>query len=277
MYKINNDVMLKFFQTNNETKFFYTCCDIANAGKERYGIKSVEFYTQKENTPGFEYVEFIENLFKMLFVYINTTSDNLIESACKKATEIFDLYDTVQISMPNIDLMKNDIILKYFNISDINKSEHGIYALLSNNKLPKLNIPDNVEISIASSEQIEKIKSLDNFDNEEWDYLPRQLPYIQSHQSELLILLHNNNVLAGYLHANTLYKNFYDIANLFVHKDFRGNGFGILLTVYYAHYCLNNGFIPHYGSATSKYSENVAIKSGFEEMSRSHYFKITKK
>jgi len=46
MFKIENNEMLKLFQTNNELKFFYTCCDILNAGKERYGIKKVEFYTK---------------------------------------------------------------------------------------------------------------------------------------------------------------------------------------------------------------------------------------
>jgi len=212
----------------------------------------------------------------MLYIYINTKSDYLIETACKKIVEGHNLYDTIQICTPNIDLLENDIILKYFNISDINKSKYGIFALLSDKKLPPLNIPENVEVSLASSEQIEKIKKLDFLDNEEWDNLPKRfLPYMRP--SKLLFLLHKNNILAGYLYANNLYKNFYDIANIFVHKDFRGNGFGILLTVYYANYCLNNGFIPHYGSAISKYSENVAVKSGFEETSRNHYFTITVK
>jgi len=136
MYKIDKDKMLDFFQSNNEVKFFYTCCDIVNAGKERYGIKKVEFYTPKENNPDFEYVEFIDNIFNMLFVSINTTSNNLIELACKKIIEIYNLYDTVQIGITDINLIENDIILKYFNISEINKSEYGVYALLSNDKLP---------------------------------------------------------------------------------------------------------------------------------------------
>jgi GNAT superfamily N-acetyltransferase len=270
MYKIDKDKMLDFFQSNNEVKFFYTCCDIVNAGKERYGIKKVEFYTPKENKPDFEYIEFIDNIFNMLFVSINTTSNNLIELACKKIIEIYNLYDTVQIGVIDINLIENDIILKYFNISEINKSEYGVYALLSNDKLSPLNIPDKAEISIASLEEIENIK---NLDNEKWDALPRMLNHKQ--ESELLILLYDDNILAGYLHANCLYKNFYDIANVFVHENYRGNGYGILLTVYYAKHCLNNGFIPHYGSAISKYSENVALKSGFDEVSRTHYFTIT--
>jgi len=269
MYKISNDEMLKFFQSHNEVKFFYTCCDILNAGREGYGIKKVEFYTPEENKPSLEYVEFIDNLFDESVVYINTDSDNLIEAACEKILGIYDLYKIIRISTPNINLIKNDIILKYFNISDVNKIEFGVYALLSNMKLPDLNIPENAEISLASPKNKEAIK---NLDNNEWDRLPQSLHNMQ--EKDLLILLHKNNILAGYLHANSLYKNFYDIANVFAHENFRGNGFGVLLTVYYARYCLDNKFIPHYGSAISKYSENVAIKSGFEETSRSHFFTV---
>lgn len=270
MYKTDNEKMLELFQSNNEIRFFYTCCDIVNAGKERYGVKKVEFYTPEKNKPDFEYVEFIDNIFNMLFVSINTTSNNLIEFACEKITKIYNLYDTVQIGVNDINLIENDTILKYFNISEVNKSEYGVYALLSNNNLLPLSIPDKIEIALASLEQIEKAKKLDN---EEWDALPSMLNNKQ--ESDLLILLHDDNVLSGYLYATCRYKNFYDIANVFVHESYRGNGFGTLLTVYYANYCLNNGFIPHYGSAISKYSENIALKSGFEETSRSHFFTIT--
>jgi len=88
-----------------------------------------------------------------------------------------------------------------------------------------LNKPDKVEISIASSEQIEQIK---NFDNDEWQFLPKRLYNMR--QSDLLILLHKNNIFAGYLEAVCHYKNYYNIRNIFVHEIFRGNGFGSLLT-----------------------------------------------
>jgi len=94
MYKIDKDKMLDFFQSNNEVKFFYTCCDIVNAGKERYGIKKVEFYTPKENNPDFEYVEFIDNIFNMLFVSINTTSKSIEKILARNNIT----YETVAIS-----------------------------------------------------------------------------------------------------------------------------------------------------------------------------------
>ena len=278
MYKICNDEMLKFFQANSESRFLYTCIDIAKAGEENHIVKKIEFYTSEKNKLEFGYVEFNENIDNELTVYINTTFDDLIEMTCKKILETYDLYETVGISTSNIDLAKNDIILKYFNVTDIAISEHGVYALLSNEKLLPLNIPNNVEISLASFEQIEAIK---NLDNDKWHRLPSflQSPYIQQHiqKSELLFLLEYNNDLAGYLQANCRYKNFYDVAYVFVHEDFRGKGFGHLLTMYFAHYCLDNGLIPHYGYAESKYSADIAVKSGFEESERRHFFTISAK
>ena len=45
MYKISNDKMLNFFQSHNEVKFFYTCCNILNAGRELWHKKSGVLYT----------------------------------------------------------------------------------------------------------------------------------------------------------------------------------------------------------------------------------------
>ena len=283
MYKIANDKMLEFFQSsqlnqsneNGEVRNFANCFDIVYAGTEHSAYKKVEFYTKEKDKPDLEYIKFGDR-FDVLSVRINTMCDVFIEAACKKILEICDLYEATEICMPTIDLSKIDIILKYFDIPDIYEVEWGCYALLSNDKLPPLNLPANVAISLATSEQIEKIKSLDN---DEWEILPdrckKKIYNISG--DRLLILLHRNDILAGYIEAICTYKNYYNICNVFVHEDFRGNNFGSLMTIYYANYCLDNGFIPHYGDAMSKYSENVAIKSGFEETARYHFFGIKKK
>ena len=270
MDKIENDKMLELFQSDNEVKYFYTCCDIANAGKKNYGIKSVEFYTSEKDKPQLEYIEFIVNAFNDLIIYIKTKNDCLIETAIKKILEIDNSYNEIRIGTPYIELMQNSVILKYFNIEETYIAEYAVFALLSEQKLPEIILSDDFSIILASSDDEQKLK---NLDNNEWDYLPQNLKHKED--SDIIFLLYYHNQFAGYLHANNSYKNIYDIANVFVHQDFRGNNFGSILTIYYAHYCLNNGFIPHYGSAKSKYSENVAIKSGFEETSRSNYFKVS--
>ncbi len=80
-----------------------------------------------------------------------------------------------------------------------------------------------------------------------------------------------NGDVCGYLMANSSYKNVYDIANVFVREKHRGKNFGTFLTVSFANDCYANGLIPHYGTAASKYSEAVALKSGFQEVYRQYY------
>lgn len=77
----------------------------------------------------------------------------------------------------------------------------------------------------------------------------------------------------GYLLANNSYKNVYDISNVFVKKNLE-KYFGVLLAVFYANYCYDNQLLPHYGTAVSKYSEQVALKSGFSEISRTHFANV---
>ena len=245
--------MLKFFQSNEEVKHLNSCCNILYEAETH-----VRFYMADDN--GF--IELIEDS-GVLKVYINT---DCIEAACEKIREVHHLYDIVEICLPSADLRKIEVIRKYFNISYDYSCHWNNYALLSKDKLPPVNTNVNAEITVADSDQIEQIKEMNDT---EWEFLPERMR--KKRQSDLLFLVYQNNTLSGYLDAVRHYKNYYNIRNIFVHEDFRGNNFGSFLTIYYADYCLKNGYIPHYGAAVTEYSEAVAIKSGFE-ISKSDYF-----
>ena len=275
MYKVDNRKMLEFFQGDNEIRHYFACLNIINAGKKGHGIKSVEYYTGVKDMPMPEYVEFTAYVFGELIVKINTFDVKLIEAACKKIIEIHKEYDSVSIETPtHMDLSDNGTIQKYFDLSNSYESESCVYGLLSPDKVPHLEIPQGIDIHTASSDEIEMIKGLDN---RQWCGIPMMLSKVYNQQADFLFLLYFENQLAGILCANNKYKNFYEIIIVFVHKGFRGKKLGTLLTTYLARHCLDNGLYPHYGAASSKYSENVAASSGFEEISRTHGFVITPK
>jgi hypothetical protein len=255
MYEVNNDKMLEYFQANEEVKHLNSCCNILYADET-----NVQFYMMEDNN----FIEMYEDS-GILKVNINT---DIIEPVCEKIREVYHLYDGVEICLPSVDLEKIAAIRKYFNISDTFDCHWNDYALLSKEKLPPVNI-DN-KIIVAKSEELTQIK---NLDNDEWEFLPDRVGKFR--QTTLLFLLYENNVLAGYLEAVRHYKNYYNIRNVFVHENYRGNNFGSRLAVYYAVYCLRNNFIPHYGSAMTEYSEAVAIKSGFEIIKSNYFFSIS--
>jgi GNAT superfamily N-acetyltransferase len=273
MYKIDNTQMLEFFQADNEIKHYEDCLNIVNAGKERHGIKSVEYYTSEKNTPKLEYVEFTADIFGGLSVKTNTTDAKLLEATSKKIIEIYEAYSRIAIETPSsMDLSVNGTILEYFDLSNIFVSKIVVYGLLAADKVPSLEIPEGVDIRVATADEIQMIKGLDN---REWCGMPMMLNRVYNQETDLLFLLYFGNQLAGALCANSRYRNIYSIMMGFVHERYRGRNLGTLLTMYFAHHCLNNGLYPHYGTAASTYSENVAINSGFEETSRSHGFDIT--
>ncbi len=77
--------------------------------------------------------------------------------------------------------------------------------------------------------------------------------------------------------ADCTYGNIYNIGNVFVHSNYRGKGYGQILTTAFANECYKNGFIPYYGTAVSKYSETVALNCGFSEILRHHYVEVKPK
>ena len=55
--------------------------------------------------------------------------------------------------------------------------------------------------------------------------------------------------------------------------DYRGKGYGKLLTLYFSYDLLNNGLYPHYGYAINPESEAVARKCGYTCTRASQEFK----
>ncbi|MDR0915934.1 MAG: GNAT family N-acetyltransferase [Oscillospiraceae bacterium] len=272
MYKIDNARMSELFRADGETRHYYACHNIANAGKPWCAIKSVEFYTDERDTPKLEYAEFVANIFGELSVFINTADDALIDDVCRKIVEIHAEYERVSIETPSrIDLSVNGTVRRYFDLSNIYEIELGVYGLLSADKVPPLAMPDDVTVHAASPDEIETIKSLDL---QEWGGIPMMLSRVFDSERDLLFLLYFGGQLAGALAANCQYENICDIVTVFVHERFRNRHFATLLTVYFARHCLSNGLYPHYGTAANAESEKVAVNSGFEETARNHSFDV---
>ena len=132
-----------------------------------------------------------------------------------------------------------------------------------------ISVPDNVSIELVA--ETEKA-SYAEYDDDLWDGLPSLIQY--GNDTDMFFVLKENGEVCGYWMANNSYKNIYDIANLFVLEQYRGKGFGTYLTVTFSNHCYHNNCIPHYGTAVSKYSEAVALQSGFEEVYRQYFVDV---
>lgn len=267
MLKCGNKEILAFFEKDH-LRNFYNCDNIVNAGKKGYAIKNIHFYTA-DGKPSDDYISFCENVFDELVVTIHTNNEQLINQALKEAAKIFNNYSVVRLGTADQNFFESKIFKAKFSVSKVYFAEYGVFACLSPRNLPKISFPKNVCIKIFSD--LKKTEYL-NYSDEEWDGLGSQIKY--SNSNDKLFLITHNGVLSGYLLANNSYKNVYDISNVFVKEEFRGNNFGVFLTVFYANYCYDNQLLPHYGTAVSKYSEQVALKSGFSEISRTHFVNV---
>lgn len=142
----------------------------------------------------------------------------------------------------------------------------------SKDELITIPVPKSVSVSFYHPNEA---KEFEAYDNDRWQGLDCMVKNGQD--SDILLIIRENNTVCGYLYANITYKNIYDISNVFVLPEYRGKRYGTILTAEYAKYCYNNALIPHYGTAVSKYSEKVAKNCGFSETCRTHYVKISLK
>lgn len=268
MIKVDNYSFLKFLEDESPIRNFYICDNIVNSGKSGYAVKSISFFTV-DGKPSNSYISFCENVFDEIIIEIKTNNQELIYSALCEIKNISSRYKKTRFGSGTYDFFESSIFKKFFKIKKTYFSEYGVFAQLSKSNVPTISIPDNISIDLVT--ETEKAPYV-NYDDNVWDGLSSLIKY--GNATDKLFVIKENGVVCGYLMANNSYRNIYDIANLFVLEKYRGKNFGKFLTVTFSNYCYNNNFIPHYGTAVSKYSEAVAVNSGFEEMYRQHYVDV---
>ncbi len=269
MKQVENDEFLLFLE-NELIKNFYVSENIVNAGKQGHGVKQICFYTV-DGKPSNSYVSFCENVFNELIVAFYTTDEALIKDVFAEIKRIKSKYKKIRLGFAENDFCKSDLFKRYFKVTNLYKAEYPVFACFNKSDVPCNELPVSIKIITVKNPEKSEYAS---YSDEKWDGLAAQIACGLCRDNDLLFVICENEAVCGYLLANNTYKNIYDISNVFVSEENRGNNYGKYLTVYYANYCFDNGFIPHYGSAVSVYSENVARKSGFNELGRMHYVDV---
>lgn len=230
MVLIDNKSMLDFFD-ENRILYYYTCENIANAGKEEYAIREISFYQYNSEQPCDEYASFTVNLFNDLVVYTQSISPAFLKEIFDKLKNDFSKYNEVRFGTPNISLFTSELFNLYFKIEKEYRAEYGVYASFSQSNISELKLPQDVRIEILSNL---KVTPFSKYNDDNWDGLASQIQY--GSENDLLFVLYEQDKVVGYLLANCSYKNIYDVSNVFVSESFRGRHYGTLLTIFYARY-----------------------------------------
>ncbi len=275
MKKVNNNAFIKFFEVTDSIKYYYDSMNIENAGQSKTAVKSMEYYTS-DGLPSESFVSLCENVFEEIIVEINTDDTTLIKDVLFYVKSIAKNYKKIRMGALNSDFYNSDILKKYFKVLKTYNENYGVYAQYSVDDVPKTEIPENVQIDLVGNEEKERFLS---FDDDEWDGLSSIVKFSMQDESnkEIFFIIKENDTVCGYIIGDCAAKNVYDIGNVFVHEKYRGKEYGKLLTVAFSNECYKRNAIPHYGTAVSKYSEAVAVKSGFTEVSRHYYADVKKK
>lgn len=275
MHKIENKAMLEFLRANDEAAHFDACHNIVNAGHPTSAIKSIEFYTDEKDTPKVERVEFTSYVFGELSVRFYTTSPVLIDAACERIKLVQPEYERVYVeTRTELDLSDNTVIRRHFDVPTVYEGALGIFGLRSVDNIPVPDIPKGIDIRVAADEELEYVKTLDI---PMWGGIPMLLARAFVPETDFLYLLYSNGEISAMLCANREYSNFQSVMTVFTRDDLRSRGFGTMITTFFVRHCLENGLVPHYGTAVSPESEKTALKSGFVEMERYHGFDIAVK
>ncbi len=275
MNKVNNNEFLMFFEETDLIKYYYDCMNIANAGQSKTAVKSMEYYTF-DGLPSESFVSLCENIFEEIIIEINTEDTALINDILSYVKGIAKNYKKIRIGALNPEFYASDVLKKYFKVQKTYSENYGVYAQYSENDVPETETSDNVHIDLVGKKEKEQFLS---FDDDEWDGLSSIVKFSMQDENgkEIFFIIKENDTVCGYIIGDCAARNVYDIGNVFVHEKYRGKGYGKLLTVAFSKECYKRNCIPHYGTAVSKYSEVVAVKSGFTEVSRHYYADIKKK
>ena len=265
MIRVENQTFLNFLE-NDIICNFYTCDNIVNCGAEGYAIKSVEIFTT-DGKPSSDNVILTENIFNELIIEFRTNNEILINEILSFVKKKSKSYQNIRVGANTLEFFNSTIFKKYLKVQKTYYADFGVFAHFSKDDLIEFKLPAHVSIELESD-----MCKYAHYEDEQWDGLESLIKYGNS--TDKLFVIKENDVFCGYLMSNNSYKNIYDIANVFIAEDFRGKNYGAFLTSAFVKHCYDNNSIPHYGTAVSKYSENVAKKCGFRESYRQHYVDV---
>lgn len=262
MIKIDNARMLTLFAATDENRYFYDCHDITMAGKDGYKIKKIAYYVKNENDPLSDYACFKTYYDDSVTVSVRSQDESFVgkiaDHLCTCPAKEIDL------SSPYPEIYGFPCIADRFTFSS---SEDGapIYALCDADALAPFAPSDKVTVCLSTQHDQKNVT--DNptlLDALEEDLrTPDLFDACPCFSDTRFYLLKDGERIIGFLRAECGYRNYYDVGWVYVAPSYRGNGYGKLLTLFFAHDCLQNGLYPHYGYAISKESAAVARRCGF--------------
>ncbi len=274
MEKVDKIEFRDFFEKEDLIRYLFDCINIENSSKSNTGIKSMTYYTEN-GKPDTSYISFCESAFGELIVEINTSNSNLVRDAFNYIKDVSKKYQKVSIGALSEELFETDLFKKNFKVIKKYDDSYGVFAQYSKDNLPEISLPKNVSVGLASFSEKNAMKF---YRDEEWDDLSSIIKYsLKYKKNNMLFVVKENTTICGYLLADCDFKNIYNIGYVFVHENYRGRGYGKLLTLAFSEECYQKGYIPYYGLPSTDYSEIVAIKSGFEELYRHYYVDVKKK
>lgn len=272
MIKLDNARMLMLFAKTDENHYFYDCHDITMAGKDGYKIKEIAYFVKDESDPLADYACFKTYYDDSVVVYLYAKDETFVGEI---AAFLLDYPATeIDLSTPYAQNYELSCIKDRFTFC---ASENGAptYALCDAEALPPFVPLQNVTVSLSTdSDKAQALADPTWLDALEEDLrTPDLFDACPCFSDTRFYLLKEGDKIIGFLRAECGYRNFYDVGWVYVAPSYRGNGYGKLLTLYFAHDCLQNGLYPHYGYAISKESAAVARRCGFACTHPSRTFK----
>ena len=275
MKKIDNAEMLAMFARNID-RYFYYCYDTEMAGRDGYKLKEIAYFTED----GFAHLS--------SFVCVKTYWDDSLVINVNSAQEEFwaeaadfisaSTAEEIDVSATHEGFFVHPYVVERLSFVSA-ESGAPVYGLLSPDDLTPITLSQEVSVSLATEEDRKAAET----DISVLDALEEELRNIELFDScdcffdTRLYLLKDGEKVIGFLRGECGYRNYYDIGWVYVAPDYRGKGYGKLLTLYFSNDLLKNGLYPHYGYAITPESESVAKACGFTRTRPSAEFKRIKK
>lgn len=254
--------MLTYLINDGEIKNIEACSDIEASKTKKLNMQGIDFYTLNSLYPLKDYVQFNYYTKNRISVTIRTLNEAFLVEVFSKISNLLK-NNVVNIITPYKEIYTTKSFKETFKNVQSALGEMSVFGCYAKEDISILMLPPSVTIKLASKSER---KFLSKYSYDEWEDIESEV--VGRGQDSLLLLLYEDDNLAGYLGAFRYYKDFFVIGNVFVHKNYRGKKYGCFLTVAFAEHCYKNSITPYLGTACTAYSEAIAKKCGFTEVEK---------
>lgn len=262
--RIDNQSMLEAFASNDKLKYYNACKDLSLCAVD-YKVVEIQYFVDCHENPLDDYVGINRYWDGELLIFVSTDRTDLIREALVYVYAHSDESSQIQLRIPAKYEPALECVDDLFTATPCTAPWCPVYYMRSMQQLKSVPAKPNIAVTIATEYDAGALQaSRLQYGADPDEFGEKLLSFLPPDGTVKLYLLRVDGEIIGFLRAENLYDNIWEIGWIYVVPIHRGKGYAMYLVDRFSRDCFLIGGIPQYNYAVNPASARLAEKCGYQ-------------